>query len=99
MYIPPDIRGDNIIMSDGRTFKKWLTTVCEDLKPVFNTKVRPTPAKVTPMRLEVDESIWNDSANSLQPRHHSQAKHAEVFKQVKKNAAARRDRRVTSTIL
>jgi hypothetical protein len=84
MYIPPDIRGEDILMSDGRTLKDWLTLVCETLKPVFNTKVRPTPARVTPMRLEVDESIWNDGANSLQPRHHSQAKHAEVFKQVSK---------------
>jgi hypothetical protein len=84
MYIPPDIRGEDILMSDGRTLKDWLTEVCETIKPVFNTKVRPTPARVTPMRLEVDESIWNDGANSLQPRHHSQAKHAEVYKQVNK---------------
>jgi hypothetical protein len=84
MYIPPDIRGGDILMNDGCTLKDWLTDICEDLKPVFNTKVRPTPALVTPMRLEVDESIWSDSANSLQPRHHSQAKHAEVFKQVHK---------------
>ena len=68
-------------MSDGRTLKEWLTDVCEDLKPVFYTKVRPTPALVTPMRLVVDESVWNDSANSLPPRHHSKAC-AEVYKQV-----------------
>ena len=67
MYIPPDIRGEDILMSDGRTLKDWLTQVCETLKPVFNTKVRLTPARVTPMRLEVDENIWNDGANSLQP--------------------------------
>ena len=71
-------------MLDGRTLKDWLTDMCETIKPVFNTRGRPTPARVTSMRLEVDESIWNDSANSLQPRHHSQAKHAEVFKQVNK---------------
>jgi hypothetical protein len=84
MYVPPDIRGEDQLMSDGRTLKEWLTETCEDLKPVFNTKVRPTPALVTPMRLEVDESVWNDSKNSLAPRHHSQAKHAEVYKQVNK---------------
>ena len=84
VYIPPDIRGENTLMSDGRTLKHWLTDVCENNKPVFNTKVRPTPALVTPMRLEVDESIWRDSANQLPPRHHSQAKHAEVYKQVNK---------------
>ena len=84
MYIPPDICGEDILMPDRRTLKDWLTQVCETLKPVFNTKVRPTPARVTPMRLEVDENIWNDGANSLQPRHHSQAKHAEVYKQVNK---------------
>ena len=84
MYIPPDIRGEDLLMSDGRTLKEWLTEVCENNKPVFNTKVRPLPAKVTPMRLVVDESIWHDSANSLAPRHHSQAKHAEVSKQVNK---------------
>jgi hypothetical protein len=84
MNIPLDIRGEDILMSDERTLKDWHTQVCETLKPVFNTKVRPTPARVTPMRLEVNESIWNDGANSLQPRHHSQAKHAEVYKQVNK---------------
>ncbi len=36
------------------------------------------------MRLVVDESIWEDSANALPPRHHSQAKHEEVHKQVNK---------------
>ena len=84
MYIPPDIRGGDTLMSDGRTLKEWLIEVCDDLKPVFNTKVRPTPARVTPMRLVVDESIWEDSANALPPRHHSQAKHEEVHKQVNK---------------
>ena len=76
MYIPPDIRGGDTLMSDGRTLKEWLTEVCDDLKPVFNTKVRLTPAKVTPMRLVVDEGIWEDSANALPPRHHSKAKQA-----------------------
>jgi hypothetical protein len=99
MYIPPDIRGEDILMSDGRTLKDWLTQVCETLKPVFNTKVRPTPARVTPMRLEVDENIWNDGANSLQPRHHSQAKHAEVYKQVNKMLTAGGHIGTLSTIL
>ena len=72
------------MMIDGRSLRDHLTDVCLAVKEVFNTKVRSTPARVTPMRLEVDESIWHDPANALGPRQHSPAKQAEVHRQVQK---------------
>jgi hypothetical protein len=71
-------------MKDGRTLQGHLTTVCEAIRAVFNTKVRSTPAKVTPMRLEVDARVWEDPANALGPRLHTPLKQAEVAKQVNK---------------
>ena len=83
-YIPPDIRGDEFHMNDGRTLKDHLVEVCKRVRKVFNTKVRATPARVTPMRLEVDEDLWEDPANALGPRLHTPMKQAEVAKQVNK---------------
>ena len=53
-------------MSDGRTLRDHLIEVCVSVKKVFNTKVRATPAKVKPMKLEVDDSVWEDPANARQ---------------------------------
>jgi hypothetical protein len=83
-YIPPDIRGTQYQMADGRTLQDHLIQVCVEVQRVFNTKVRATPAKVTPTKLEVDHSIWEDPANALGPRQHTPAKQAEVRKQVDK---------------
>jgi hypothetical protein len=66
-YIPPDIRG-NAIMQDGRTMREHLVDVCIDISDVFNTKVRATPARVTPMKLVVDVDKWENPANALGPR-------------------------------
>jgi len=71
-------------MKDVGTLYEGLQTVCNKFKTVFNTKVNPTPAFIKPMKLEVDEKIWNDRANAAAPRQHSAAKHAEVLKQVEK---------------
>jgi hypothetical protein len=83
-YIPPDIRGDDVIMKDGRRLSEHLKEVCLNVKPVFNTKVRSTPALVTPMRLEVQDHLWEDPSNALGPRLHTPLKQAEVAKQVNK---------------
>jgi hypothetical protein len=71
-------------MKDGRTLKEHLTDACSSIKQVFNTKVSATPARVTPMKLEVDETLWHDPANALGPRQHSPLKQAEVQKQIHK---------------
>jgi hypothetical protein len=83
-YIPPDIRGEHVIMKDGRSLHEHLKEVCLYVKPVFNTKVRSTPALVTPMRLEVQDHLWEDPSNALGPRLHTPLKQAEVAKQVNK---------------
>ena len=49
---------------------------------VFNTKVSPEPAYVTPLHLEVDLAEWRTRANQAQVRQHSPAKRLEVTKQV-----------------
>jgi hypothetical protein len=71
-------------MPDGRTLYDHLVEVCQDVKGVFNTKVRATPARVTPMKLEVNENIWHDPGNALGPRLHTPVKQAEIAKQVNK---------------
>jgi hypothetical protein len=71
-------------MPDGRTLYDHLVEVCEDVKGVFNTKVRATPARVTPLTLEVNENIWHDPGNALGPRLHTPVKQAEIAKQVNK---------------
>jgi hypothetical protein len=64
-YIPPDIRGDDVKMKDGRTLREHLAEVCLKIRPVFNTKVRSIPAQVTPMKLEVDDRLWENPSNAL----------------------------------
>ena len=45
-YIPHDIQGHEVQMLDGRTLRDHLIQVCEDVKYVFNTKVRATSAEI-----------------------------------------------------
>jgi hypothetical protein len=80
-YIPPDIRGEEVVIKDGSNLGQSLRDVCDSLKRVFNTKVHPTPALVTPMRLEVDEKIWNARANTAARRQHSTPMHDNLFAQ------------------
>ena len=72
------------MMIDGRSLHDHSTEVCLSVENVFYTKVRCTPARGPPTRLEVDESIWHDPTNALSPRHHSPAKQADVHRQVQK---------------
>ena len=64
--------------------REHLVDVCIDISDVFNTKVRATPARVTPMKLVVDVDKWENPANALGPRLHTPMKQAEVQRQVNK---------------
>ena len=83
-YIPPDIQGEEYKLSDGSTLKDNLERISRARLSVFNTKVSPEPAYVTPLKLEVDDSAWRNKANQANVRLHSPAKRLEVTKQIEK---------------
>ena len=83
-YIPADIQGTEYTLRDGSTLKDNLTRVCTERQSVFNTKVSPEPAYVTPLKLEVDNDAWRCKANQANVRIHSLTKQAEVSKQIAK---------------
>ena len=51
---------------------------------MFNTKVSPEPAYVTPLKLKVNNDAWKCKANQANVRIHSLTKQAEVSKQITK---------------
>jgi hypothetical protein len=83
-YIPPDIQGAGHKLRDGSTLKDNLERVSKTRLSVFNTKVSPEPAYVTPLQLEVDDYAWKSKANQANVRLHSPAKRLEVTKQIDK---------------
>jgi hypothetical protein len=83
-YIPNDIQGTEYTLRDGSSLKDNLTRVCKERQSVFNTKVNPEPAYVTPLKLEVDNDAWRNRANQANVRIHSLSKQAEVSKQIAK---------------
>ena len=74
-YIPSKIGGSPKLVA-------MITEVCTKHKAVFNTKLGKDPAKIKPMELEVDESLWCRNSNKGPARHQTLEKQAEVQKQV-----------------
>jgi hypothetical protein len=74
-YIPTQIFGDEELQEEIRK-------VCIKWKHIFHTTVGTTPAEIPPMKLEVDEALWNVNSNKGPPREQTSAKQAEVRKQV-----------------
>ena len=58
--------------------------MCNKHLKVFNTSLGPSPAKVPPMELEVDQALWEVRANQGPPRHQTLEKQREIQKQVEK---------------
>ena len=67
-YIPPDIQGEDNVLRDGSTLKENLIHVCTQRLSVFNTKVSPEPAYVTPLKLQVDREKWHLRTNQANVR-------------------------------
>jgi len=74
-YIPTQIFEDEELQEEIRK-------VCIKWKYIFHTTVGTTPAEIPPMKLEVDEALWNVNSNKGPPREQTSAKQAEVCKQV-----------------
>ena len=59
-----------------------LRSLCREFIDIFSTAVRPLPARVKPMVIEVDRAKWELPSNRLPQRHHSAEKQAAIRTQV-----------------
>jgi hypothetical protein len=59
-----------------------LRALCRDFIDIFSTALRPLPAKVMSMVIDIDRSKWELPCNRLPQRHHSAEKQAAIRSQV-----------------
>jgi hypothetical protein len=60
-----------------------LRSLCYEFVDIFDTQVRPTPAKIPPMKVDIDIKKWNEMRrNKLPARVQSAGKQLEIQKQV-----------------
>jgi hypothetical protein len=59
-----------------------LKKLCQSFPEIFLEQVQRNPARVTPMKLEVDKTKWETKDNSLPCRQQSKSKQDEIDKQV-----------------
>jgi hypothetical protein len=71
----PNIIGEGL-------FKDRLIILMKKHKNRFRTTVSPTPAKVSPFELKVDETIWYSPKNMGPPRNLDKTRQDELFKQI-----------------
>ena len=76
-YIPTDIRGDP-------EFVKAVTELCTEYIDIFSTVVSEEPARVPPMELEVDTTLWERNANKGPPRKQTPDKHEAIVRETDK---------------
>ena len=59
-----------------------LMALCREFIDIFSTAVRPLPAKVMSMVIDIDRSKWELPCNRLPQRHHSAEKQTAIRSQV-----------------
>jgi hypothetical protein len=59
-----------------------LSALCQEFKDIFDTAVRPLPAKVDAMVIEIDRSKWELPQNRLPQRSHSAEKQQSIRTQI-----------------
>ena len=59
-----------------------LRALCREFIDIFSTAVRPLPAKVQSMVIEIDRTKWELPSNRLPQRHHSAEKQTAIRTQV-----------------
>ena len=59
-----------------------LRALCREFIDIFSTAVRPLPAKVKSMVIDIDRSKWEIPSNRLPQRHHSAEKQTAIRTQV-----------------
>jgi hypothetical protein len=61
-----------VIQFEGTpALQQALRALCREFIDIFFTAVRPLPAKVMSMVIDIDRSKWELPSNRLQQRHHS----------------------------
>ena len=66
----------------NESLKASLTALCQEYSDIFRTKVKPEPAQVTPLNLEVDDNLWYKPCNRNPARPVSQPKREEIKRQI-----------------
>jgi hypothetical protein len=56
--------------------------ICDKHKKAFRRELVKEPARVPPLKIEVDTSTWHTKKNSMPPRPQSRLKHDEIRRQV-----------------
>ena len=59
-----------------------LRALCREFIDIFSTAVRPLPAKVMSMVIDIDRSKWEIPSNRLPQRHHSAEKQSVIRTQI-----------------
>jgi transposase InsO family protein len=73
---------DRINFQGPTSLQENLRNLCSDYPEIFLEKVQPDPARVTPMSIEVDESMWKTSKHRGPPRIQCRSKEEEIDKQI-----------------
>jgi hypothetical protein len=59
-----------------------IQTLCEEFTDIFSSSVRPQPADLKPMEVEVDESKWKVAKHRGPPRTQTREKQHEILEQI-----------------
>ena len=83
---PTDALGEDIFIIPNKIFgperlKKGLRDLVERYGDVFSKTVRSSPAKVSPMKIEVDPKLWCLPKNRLPPRNLGRVREDEINRQ------------------
>jgi transposase InsO family protein len=73
-----------ITICGSPTLQKKIVAVCGEFVDIFSEAVRPEPARVPPMDLQVNMEKWQTNKHRLPPRPQTRTKMQEIEKQVKK---------------
>lgn len=71
----------------SESLQRGIRELCEEFKDIFSTSLRPEPALIPPMELNVDLDKWRDRKNSRPARLQTKAKQYETLRQVNKMLA------------
>ena len=69
-------------------FQDQLRAIISDFRDVFRSSLPAQPAKVKPLRIDINAEAWHSSANQAPHRRQSVSKDIEIFTQVKEMLAS-----------
>src|SRR5207245_1597918 len=64
------------------SLRNRLYALCNEYKDIFSSSLRPEPANIEPLYLQVDLDSWRTKSNRLPARPTTQVRQAEIRKQV-----------------